>query len=140
MKARRKPSGARATAAKKPAVARKRTKAATSVVAKRRPASGASVTPEALGTDCTIEHAPALHKRLAKIVANRACVTLDLAAVKRCDTAGIQVLVAFVRERREAGRDVELRSAPEAILSAARLLGLTAMLGLAGSEAQAGHA
>jgi ABC-type transporter Mla MlaB component len=103
----------------------------------RRAATGPR---EALAADCTIEHAPALHKRLAKILANRACVTLDLAAVRRCDTAGLQVLVAFVRERREAGRDVELKDAPDAFRSAAKLLGLTDVLGLKAAEAREGQA
>jgi ABC-type transporter Mla MlaB component len=107
------------------------------VSAKRRAATGPR---EALGADCTIEHAPAIHKRLAKVLANRACVTVDLAQVRRCDTAGLQVLVAFVRERREAGREVELKDAPDSFVSAAKLLGLTDMLGLKAPEAQEGHA
>lgn len=139
MKPRRNTSSARAAAAKKPAPARKRPKTATSAASrstlastKRRAATGPR---EALGADCTIEHAPVLHKRLAKVVANRACVTLDLGEVRRCDTAGLQVLVAFVRERREAGRDVELKDAPDAFLSAARLLGLSDVLGLTAPDA-----
>jgi ABC-type transporter Mla MlaB component len=149
MKPRRKKSGARAAAAKKPAVASKRAKSASPrkltrasrpapASTKGRAATGSAR--EALGADCTIEHAPGIHKRLAKVLANRACVTVDLAEVRRCDTAGLQVLVAFVRERREAGREVELTDASDAFLSAAKLLGLTDMLGLKNSEAQEGHA
>jgi ABC-type transporter Mla MlaB component len=140
MKARRNKSRAQASAARKPAPARKRSNPATrsaSPPAKRRAATGPR---EALGADCTIEHAPALHKRLAKVLANRACVTLDLGDVRRCDTAGLQVLVAFVRERREAGRDVELSNAPDALLSAVKLLGLGDVLGLKAPEAQEGRA
>jgi ABC-type transporter Mla MlaB component len=144
MNARRKKSPARAVPAKKPATARKRPPHATQAAA--RPASGstkrrAATGPrEALGADCTIEHAPALHKRLAKVLANRACVTLDLGGVRRCDTAGLQVLVAFVRERREAGREVELKDAPDSIRSAAKLLGLSEVLGLAAPAAKEGLA
>jgi ABC-type transporter Mla MlaB component len=144
MNARRKKSPARAVSAKKPATPRKRPSHASKAAA--RPASGstkrrAATGPrEALGADCTIEHAPALHKRLAKVLANRACVTLDLGEVRRCDTAGLQVLVAFVRERREAGREVELKDAPDSIRSAAKLLGLTTVLGLAAPEAKEGLA
>lgn len=148
MNARRKKSPARAVPAKKAAPARKRpSQAARAAVrsvpgpskgsTKRRAAAGPR---EALGTDCTIEHAPALHKRLAKVLANRACVTVDLSQVRRCDTAGLQVLVAFVRDRREAGREVELQDAPESFLSAAKLLGLTDVLGLAAPATSEGRA
>jgi len=81
----------------------------------------------ALGADCTIEHAPELQKQLAKVLADRACVTLDFSAVKRCDTAGLQVLAAFIRERREAGRDIELASMSENFLATVKLLGLGAL-------------
>src|SRR5688572_32473576 len=139
MKPRRKKSGARAPAAKKPAVASKRAQAKSKAASpsklartsrptpastKRRAATGPS---EGVGADCTIEHAPALHKRLAKVLANRACVTVDLAQVRRCDTAGLQVLVAFVRERREAGREVQLTGASENFLATTKLLGLSAL-------------
>lgn len=149
MKARRNPSRAKASASKKPAPARKRSKSATRAVARATLAStrvpsnqgrAATGPRETLGTDCTIEHAPALHKRLAKVLANRACVTLELGDVRRCDTAGLQVLVAFVRERREAGRDVELRDAPDSLRSAAKLLGLTDLLGLGAAPAQEAQA
>jgi anti-anti-sigma factor len=134
MKARRNKPGAKAGAAKKPALARKRSNTATRATSRSAPASTkrrAAIGPrETLGADCTIEHAPALHKRLAKVLANRACVTLDLGQVRRCDTAGLQVLVAFVRDRREAGREVALANATESLRSAARLLGLDTLLGL----------
>jgi ABC-type transporter Mla MlaB component len=114
MKARRKKSSARGNAAKKSALPRKR-------------AAAARTRGTAVGADCTIEHAPGLHKQLAKSLADRACVTLDLAAVKRCDTAGMQVLAAFIRERREAGRKVELVGVSDNFLATAQLLGLSAL-------------
>jgi anti-anti-sigma regulatory factor len=125
MKARPKKPSARGTAAKKSAAAGKR-----AAVARKapKPAKTASKhSPTALGADCTIEHAPGLQKQLAKVLADRACVTLDFSAVKRCDTAGMQVLAAFIRERREAGRDVELASMSENFLATVKLLGLGAL-------------
>jgi ABC-type transporter Mla MlaB component len=138
MKTRRKKSSARVTAAKKPAVARKRATAAPAKAA--RPAPSATVP---LGTDCTIEHAPALHKQLGKLLPNRACVTLDFSALKRCDTAGLQVLVAFIRERREAGRPLEMKGVQDSFLATAKLVGLSALFGAVmedGHGAQVGHA
>ena len=137
MKARPKKPSARKTAARKPAagtraaVARKARTAAKPAKVAAKPARSAkrakALAPTALAADCTIEHAPELQKQLAKVLADRACVTLDFSAVKRCDTAGMQVLAAFIRERREAGRDVELASMSENFLATAQLLGLTAL-------------
>jgi len=143
MKARPKKPSARSNAAKKSAVAGKRAavarkakvtakpartaaaKAASAKTGKEsKPAKLAASRLTALGADCTIEHAPDLQKQLAKVLADRACVTLDFSAVKRCDTAGMQVLAAFIRERREAGRDVELASMSENFLATVKLLGL----------------
>jgi ABC-type transporter Mla MlaB component len=123
MKARRKKTSARGTAAGKSATRSQR-------------AASASARGTAVGADCTIEHAPGLHQRLAKSLTDRACVTLDLAAVKRCDTAGMQVLAAFIRERREAGRKVELTGVSDNFLATAKLLGLAALF----APAQAGEA
>ena len=68
-----------------------------------------------------------MQKQLAKVLDDRARVTLDFSAVKRCDTAGMQVLAAFIRERREAGREVELASMSENFLATVKLLGLSAL-------------
>ena len=132
MKARPHKPSARGTAAKKPAAAGKRAAVArkaqpTAKSAKRARVAAPKNARAAIGAECTIEHAPGLQKQLAKILADRACVTLDFSAVKRCDTAGMQVLAAFIRERREAGRDVELASMSENFLATAKLIGLSAL-------------
>jgi ABC-type transporter Mla MlaB component len=132
MKARPKKPSARGTAAKKPAAAGKRATGSRKAQATAKPAKHARTAATknsraALGVECTIEHAPGLQKQLAKILADRACVTLDFSAVKRCDTAGMQVLAAFIRERRGAGREVELASMSENFLATAKLIGLSAL-------------
>jgi ABC-type transporter Mla MlaB component len=148
MKARPKKPSARSTAVKKPAVARGRSVSKASkrpapkpaAVGKisKTPAARASKAPVAtVGADCTIEHAPGLHAQLLKLLAERACVTLDVTAVKRCDTAGLQVLAAFVRERREAGNPFEIKGATEAFVGPATLLGLGNLFGLDAGVAQA---
>jgi anti-anti-sigma regulatory factor len=143
MKARPKKPGARNTAAKKPAASGRAAVARKAKVTAKPAKSAHSAKPvkpahaakpvkatasrhsrAALGAECTIEHAPELQKQLAKVLDDRACVTLDFSAVKRCDTAGMQVLAAFIRERREAGRDVALASMSENFLATVKLLGL----------------
>jgi anti-anti-sigma regulatory factor len=81
----------------------------------------------ALEADCTIAQAGAIKKRLARVLAKPAPVTLDLSDVRRIDTAGLQVLAAFIRERRAAGRGVECQGASESFLITANLLGLGAL-------------
>jgi len=122
-------TGKRAAVARKAKVTAKPAQPAKSAKAAKPAKAAAAGKPSraALGADCTIEHAPELQKQLAKVLADRACVTLDFSAVKRCDTAGLQVLAAFIRERREAGRDIELASMSENFLATVKLLGLGAL-------------
>jgi ABC-type transporter Mla MlaB component len=76
--------------------------------------------------DCTIAQAGTLKADLARVLEEPA-VTLDLSAVRRIDTAALQVLTSFIRERRAAGRDVECQGASDAFLATADVLGLRAL-------------
>ncbi len=130
------------SAAQKPGarVASARKAAPTRQPAARSSASKAKSRATLLGADCTIEHAPALHKQLAKVLAHRACVTLDFSAVQRCDTAGLQMLAAFLRERREAGLAVELTGTSDNFLTTANVLGLAKLFGAHSGATEAGVA
>jgi ABC-type transporter Mla MlaB component len=57
---------------------------------------------------------------------------VDVTALQRIDTAGLQLLAAFVRDRRTAGRMVAWRGRSAALDAAAGLLGLDSMLELQG--------
>jgi ABC-type transporter Mla MlaB component len=81
----------------------------------------------ALAADCTIAQSAAIKAQLARLMGAPAAVTLDLHAVRRIDTAGLQVLAAFIRERRTAGRIVECQGASESFSVTASLLGLGAL-------------
>ena len=110
----------------------------------RRPAArsgkGASATPPRkrirrdasllLGAECTVAEADALKAELARRVAESGPVTVDVSALQRIDTAGLQLLAAFVRDRRTAGRAVAWRGQAAALEAAAGLLGLHDMLEL----------
>jgi phospholipid transport system transporter-binding protein len=77
--------------------------------------------------DCTIAQAGDLKADLARVLDAAAAVTLDLSAVRRIDTAALQVLTSFIRERRAAGRGVECQGASDAFLATADVLGLRAL-------------
>jgi ABC-type transporter Mla MlaB component len=84
----------------------------------------------ALTAECTVSDAPSLKERLAGLVGEPQAVTLDISALQRIDTAGMQVITAFVRERTGHGRPVEWQGTAPVLATAARLLGLTSLLKL----------
>ena len=83
-----------------------------------------------LAAECTVAAADSLKAGLAHLVAEATVVTLDVSALQRIDTAGLQLLAAFVRDRRAAARAVEWRGRAPALDAAADLLGLRGMLQL----------
>jgi len=84
-----------------------------------------------LQSECGIRDVAGLHQSLLALVDASALVTLDARRVDRVDASVLQVLGAFVRDRREAGREVAWKDAPsEAFLRAARLIDLDHVLGL----------
>lgn len=94
---------------------------------KAAPAKRSASRVASLANDCTIAQAGELKSRLAKVVSAPGAVTVDLSSVRRIDTAGFQVLAAFIRERHSAGRDVQCKGASEAFTVTANLLGLGAL-------------
>jgi phospholipid transport system transporter-binding protein len=57
-------------------------------------------------------------------------LTLDLSGVSRVDSAGLALLVEWVREGRRQGRTLAFTGVPEQLLSIARISGLEEILGL----------
>jgi ABC-type transporter Mla MlaB component len=84
-----------------------------------------------LAAECLVAGASTLKQSLARLLDEPQPITLDITALQRIDTAGLQVLAAFVRERAGRGRAVQWRGTAPALTSAAQLLGLTSLLGLA---------
>ncbi|WP_447730302.1 STAS domain-containing protein [Pseudoxanthomonas suwonensis] len=82
-----------------------------------------------LGEDLGIEASAELKERLAAHL-DASELALDGTTVRRVHTAAMQVLCAFFRTRREMGRRTELSGCSDALRDAARLLGLSAQLGL----------
>jgi ABC-type transporter Mla MlaB component len=91
----------------------------------------------ALAAECTVADAESLKTGLAKLLNHSSVVTLDISAVQRIDTAGLQVITTFIRERESHGRKVQWRGAAPAVSTAAELLGLSAVLKLPTPAAQA---
>jgi len=120
------PRGKTAVARKKPAATRVRATQtpARASASKARAANSAGAT---FPADFTIAQTADVKKQLARMLAKPAAVTLDLSSIRRIDTAGLQVLTAFIRERRAAGRAVECSGATESFTVTAQMLGLGAV-------------
>ena len=85
----------------------------------------------ALPEECGIASAAKLRAALLKRVGDKGCVAINASAVQRVDSAGLQVLAAFARDRRAAGLAVEWAGVTDSLARAAALLSLTDALGLA---------
>jgi anti-anti-sigma regulatory factor len=82
-----------------------------------------------LGESLTIDHARSLHESLAPLLDKRE-VVLDAGGVGRVDTAGLQVLAAFVRALEGRGAAVRWRAPTEALQQGARRLDVAGILRL----------
>jgi ABC-type transporter Mla MlaB component len=83
-----------------------------------------------VAAECTVADASSLKAGLAKLLDDTDIVTLDISAVQRIDTAGLQLIATFVREREARGRQVEWQGAAPVLATAAQLLGLDSLLKL----------
>src|SRR5262245_7697606 len=121
MKQRKAPrkTGTKRRVAKAPAPKRKSARPA------RRPS------PVSLPVECVIASAADLRTTLLKRLGDAGNVQIDASAVQRVDTASLQVLAAFARDRRADGLPVEWVGVPACLTDAASLLDLTNALGLA---------
>jgi anti-anti-sigma regulatory factor len=110
--------------------------AVTTPVAVAAPAPVASV-PDSVGATvslasiCTVKDAATLRQSLSAVIGVDSAVLIDAGAVERIDTATIQLLCAFVRDRLAADREVRWRAVPPALVDAAKLLGVQDLLCLA---------
>jgi len=94
------------------------------------PAPVAKPTTLALPAECTVGDANSLKENLAALLEEPLPVTLDITSLQRIDTAGLQVIAAFIRERAGHGRAVQWQGTTPIMTTAAQLLGLTSALGL----------
>jgi len=114
-----------------------RTKRAAPKAAPRRKAASTRKTasPIALPAECAIASAPQLRSGLLKRLTDARTVQIDASGVQRIDTASLQVLAAFSRDRRAGGLPLEWLGVPPCLTQAASTLDLTDALGLAGHSA-----
>lgn len=123
---------AKRSATKRPPAADRRKTPAVASPRRRAREDGSLV----LEAECTVAVADTLKSQLARRLDEPEPVTVDVSAVQRIDTAGLQLLAAFVRDRRTAGRAVQWRGRASALETAAGVLGLHHMLELPGEASR----
>ncbi|MBV8854256.1 MAG: STAS domain-containing protein [Sinobacteraceae bacterium] len=116
-------SGARRTASRK--------RARKAIAAGNDPAAACQYI---FAAESLISDAAEFKSALTPLVSAASVVMLDASALQRIDGAALQLLCAFVRERRSHGRATEWRAVPAALRQAAGLLGLASELGLPQAE------
>lgn len=83
-----------------------------------------------LPANCTVQDAAALKRELLALASVAAPIALDARGAERVDTATVQLLCAFVRDRTANNLAVQWLGHSPAIAEAARLLGVQQMLSL----------
>jgi ABC-type transporter Mla MlaB component len=83
--------------------------------------------------DCCIDSTERLtehHEQLLRALEEGAGVELDMAGISRMDTAGIQLVLAFVLEMKQQSRDVVIAAASDVVRQSAKSAGVAEMLGV----------
>lgn len=82
--------------------------------------------------DCCIDSSERLtehHEQLLRALEDGSPVELDLTGVARMDTAGLQLVLAFVLEMKRQNRAVAITSASDVVRQSARSAGVGELLG-----------
>jgi ABC-type transporter Mla MlaB component len=82
-----------------------------------------------LGSSCTMREGAAIKIELMKLLSVRQTVLVDVSAVERIDTSAMQLLCAFVRDRRARRLATRWTGQPPVFVEAVDILGLTSALG-----------
>jgi len=80
--------------------------------------------------DCCIEGLSEHHEQLLRALEDGAAVELDLSGITKIDTAGLQLVLAFVLEMKQQGKTVAVANPSEAVAQGAQSSGLVELLGL----------
>lgn len=84
-----------------------------------------------LSSNCTVKDAGNLKRELLQLLDEPRSVAIDARSVERIDTAVVQLLCAFVRDRADRNLGVTWTCPTQPLLDAVRLLGVGSMLALA---------
>jgi len=92
----------------------------------------------ACGSDLNIQSASKLKARLEKTLEKQVkTYTLNASKVEKVDTAGLQLLIAFVEEAMSQGSEIQWQKPNDVFLNSTKLLGMQQQLNISvdGGEA-----
>jgi phospholipid transport system transporter-binding protein len=78
--------------------------------------------------DLNFNTVPALHNALDIRSADRSRISIDLAGVTRSDSAGLALLIEWLRESERLGKSITFLNMPAQMQSISRLCGLDGVL------------
>jgi ABC-type transporter Mla MlaB component len=81
-----------------------------------------------LAASCTVRDCAPLKMALSDLMPVESEAVLDVSAIERIDTAVLQLLYAFVRDRKALNRKVAWQGNSECFLEAVQILGMSAHL------------
>lgn len=84
-----------------------------------------------LPAEITIQNVTQLKADWQMLIGQMPLLTIDAAAVQRIDTAGVQLLLAFVQEAEAKQSTIKWKDCPDPMLEVVDLLGLRQGLGIA---------
>jgi phospholipid transport system transporter-binding protein len=80
--------------------------------------------------ECCIESLAERREELQRALENGLAVAIDVSDVSRIDTAGLQLLLAFMLDMRRNGLSATCIAPSEPLRAGARIAGITDLLGL----------
>jgi ABC-type transporter Mla MlaB component len=90
-----------------------------------------------LAASCTVRDCAPLKMALSDLMPVESEAILDVSAIERIDTAVLQLLYAFVRDRKALNRNVAWQGGSECFLEAVQILGMSAHLDVKPSSSAA---
>jgi ABC-type transporter Mla MlaB component len=130
-------SSLEADEARRPPRRKERTRVKASKRQREAAAAAADEAHVKLMANCTIRDCGALKADLGAVVTSAESVSIDVSALERIDTAALQLLCAFVRERKQRQLEVTWHGTSAALTEAVRLLGIATVLGICATPAAA---
>lgn len=79
--------------------------------------------------DLSFETAPELYASAREAMSQRIPVSIDLAAVERVDSAGVALMLDWIRAARTRDRTLSFNNVPGHMISIAELCGVSHLLG-----------
>lgn len=94
-------------------------------------AGGGDVKVHPIAGELTFETVAKVDAATAPVFAASDAVTLDLAGVTRADSAGLALIIGWVRRAQRQNKTLRLKNVPEKLLAIARVTGVEPFLPLA---------